>query len=73
MAKVAGSLWVESSDLHFVAEDGSEWRYVGESTIFGSSALIGSLWIEGDYLYYVDVAQTERRVPNVFIKTTTGL
>src|SRR4029077_1482835 len=73
MAKVAGSIWVEGDFLHFVAEDLSEWQYAGESITVGSPALPGSLWVEGDYLWYVDASSVERRITNVFVKTTTGI
>jgi hypothetical protein len=73
MAKVPGSLWIESYYLHFVAADGSEWRYIGNAVQVSSPAVPGSLWVEGDYLHYVDGAGTEFRIDNTFIKTTTGI
>jgi hypothetical protein len=59
MAKVAGSIWVEGSDIHYIDQFGREW-YCPAYGIKGSSAQPGSIWVDPNdhYLYYTDVNGT---------------
>jgi hypothetical protein len=54
MAKVPGSLWVETDGtLHYVGADGSERSYTGILMGAAVGARAGSLWVYGECLYYV--------------------
>lgn len=46
MAKVAGSLWVEGNDLHYVDQFNREWKIVGSGVIATSGKKPGSIWVE---------------------------
>jgi hypothetical protein len=56
MAKVAGSIWVEGNDLHYVDQFGREWYCPGYGVKAVTGAKPGSIWIEpsNHYLYYVN-------------------
>jgi hypothetical protein len=56
MAKVAGSIWVEGNNLHYIDQFNREWYMVG---IFSKAATAkpGSIWIGADqFLYYINEA-----------------
>jgi len=57
MAKVAGSLWVEGNDLHYIDQFNREWYMVG-IFIKNQAAKPGSLWLDttSQIIYYVNEA-----------------
>ena len=67
MAKKAGSLWVEGTDLHFVDAAGNEYYYPGVSAGAAPAAAIkGSVWAEtngtflASKLFWVDSSGNKR-------------
>lgn len=62
MAKLAGSLWVSTTKLHYIDKDGNEWYFTGES-LGACAGLPGSPWLDGAYVHYVDSTGVHRRVP----------
>ena len=62
MAKIAGSVWIEGINLHWVDENGKEWYFPGTLVASGSPGFEGSVWIEGDDLHYIDANDDERKV-----------
>jgi hypothetical protein len=64
MPATKGSIWVEGSNLHFIAEDGYEYRYTPTSD-YGvvSGAKPGSIWIDGYRIYYIDANGRKRALP----------
>ena len=61
MAKVAGSIWVEGNNLHFVDQYNREWQCPGRLAKAVSGAKAGSIWVDptNAWLYFVNEAGTE--------------
>lgn len=62
MAKVAGSIWVEGLDLHFIDQFNREWYYPGYG-LKVATAQPGSIWIQSgahpeQYLLYINEGGT---------------
>lgn len=51
---VPGSVWVEGSELHYIASNGQEWAGTGVAGGAPGGAIPGSLWVEGENLAYID-------------------
>lgn len=58
MAKVAGSIWVEGNNLHFIDQFNREWQNPGSVIKAVSGAKAGSIWIDptDHLLYFVNEA-----------------
>jgi len=55
----SGYIWVEGTQLHYIAADCYEWY--GEGAIGDASgADPGYIWIEGEQLHYIDASGNER-------------
>ena len=59
---LAGSLWVEGAELHYIASAGVEYAGTGTSVSTPSGAVVGSLWQEGENLFYIDASGVKRQV-----------
>lgn len=65
MPKAPGSIWIESTELHFVDQAGEEYLHDGEFVSNQPTAKPGSIWVEGDYVCYIDATSNKRRIPNI--------
>ena len=61
MAVLAGSVWINGSDFHYIDESIRERIYTGKYIGPVWNARPGSIWIEGNLLRYVNEAGTEIR------------
>ena len=65
MPKAPGSIWIESTELHFVDQAGEEYFHAGDLVSNQPLAKPGSIWIEGDYVCYIDATSNKRRISNI--------
>jgi hypothetical protein len=74
MVNIAGSLWTEGDDLHYLDATSTERVIAGESVgscIF-SSCVEGSLWVEGEELHWVDLGQWEYKACETSVGDCSG-
>jgi hypothetical protein len=64
MAKVAGSLWVDGTQLHYVDKSGNEWYFVGTAGSTPAGAIVGSIWVDSasSTIHYIDSVGVDRAV-----------
>lgn len=69
MAKLAGSVWVVSTQLHFVDGGGVERYFVGinSGATVPSTAVVGSVWVDATRIYYLDETRVARYIPASYI------
>src|SRR3954463_4495656 len=74
MAKIAGSVWVDGSTLHYVDKNNAEWFFTG--TVVASPAgapVVGSIWVSGSFVNYIDSLNRVRQLPVVLVTSRVGV
>ena len=64
MVKVAGSMWVDGSTLHYIDPLGSEWYFTGTAGTTPGGAIVGSIWVDSGNgtIHYIDASGVDRAV-----------
>ena len=72
LGAIAGSLWVEGSELHYLSAAGTEYAGTGTSIATRPTAIAGSFWAEGEALRYIDATGIERELPKTSLGAKAG-
>lgn len=60
--RVAGSLWVEGTEVRYVASDKTIWGGTGTAISTPVGAIPGSMYQSGTLIVYIDASGTKRRL-----------
>lgn len=54
MPKMAGSIWVETTQLHYINASADEYYYAGTLVSTpGGTPVAGSVWVENNQVHYI--------------------